>query len=189
MTKDLWEITWIGRGGQGAVTASTTLAKAAFLDGYADVQAFPFFGAERRGAPVRAFTRISNNVILDYSQIYVSDIVVLFDYKLLKILNLSDEIKKNGTLVVNSDEISREEFEGNFDVYVIDANKVASELSLIIAGVPIVNTSMLGAFAKATNLVTLNSLLKALEVMWPKQFFKQNSEACKLAYKNCIKVI
>ena len=95
------EIRFHGRGGQGAVVASRMLAQAAFLAGN-HVQAFPDFGLERRGAPVLAFTRIQDSPILDHSKIYVPDVVVVLDASLLDLLDVSEGIKEDGLILVNS---------------------------------------------------------------------------------------
>ena len=90
------EIRWHGRGGQGGVTSAELLAKAAFLDGYKGVQAFPNFGAERRGAPVKAFTRISDKEINVRSQIYEPDIVAIMDPGIVDLIDPTEGIKEKG---------------------------------------------------------------------------------------------
>jgi 2-oxoacid:acceptor oxidoreductase gamma subunit (pyruvate/2-ketoisovalerate family) len=184
----LWEITWLGRGGQGAVTASNALAKAAYLDGYNDVQAFPFFGAERRGAPVKAFTRISKDKIYDNSQIYTSDVLVVLEYVLLENIDLKKEIKKNGFLIINTSKNNFENDLKNFNIFTVNATKIALDSELTLAGFPIVNTPMLGAFAKSTKLITFNSVISVIRDMWPEKFLEKNVNAAKLAYEQTVEV-
>ncbi|HIP35033.1 MAG TPA: pyruvate ferredoxin oxidoreductase, partial [Methanothermococcus okinawensis] len=95
------EIRFHGRGGQGAVTAAKILAKAAFYDGKYS-QGFPFFGVERRGAPVMAFTRIDHKKIIVRSQVYNPDYVVVQDATLLDTVNVVEGLKKDGIVIVNT---------------------------------------------------------------------------------------
>ena len=180
--KDVWEITFLGRGGQGAVTASNAVANAAYLEGFFDVQAFPFFGAERRGAPVKAYARISTTKIYDNSQISLPDILVVLDYKLLDGLIIEKELKNNGLLIVNFPNIKFPIESKNFQVFIVDATNIALKLSLTVAGFPIVNTPMLGAFVKASKLISLDNMIKAIHDMWPIKFLDKNIAAIKKAY-------
>lgn len=157
----LVEIRWHGRGGQGAVTSAELLARAAIDEGkYA--QAFPSFGPERRGAPVLAFDRISNDQpIRVRAEILEPDVVVVLDSGLLRIVNVTSGLKEKGVLVINSGEPLRdmESRLGNkWRLAIIDATKIAREL----LGVPIVNTTMLGALLRATEVVKLESLVEPL---------------------------
>jgi len=104
----LIEVRWHGRGGQGAVTAAQILAEAAYLEGYKGVQAFPYFGAERRGAPIMAFTRMSDEEIRIRSQIYNPDFVVVLDSTLLGLIRVDEGLKEGGIIIVNS---SKEPYE------------------------------------------------------------------------------
>lgn len=186
MESKVWEITWMGRGGQGAVTASNALAKAAFLEGFSDVQAFPFFGAERRGAPVKAYTRISKEKIYDCSQIYKSDFLIILEPALLDLLPIKkNDVKNNGYVIINSAGRKITLSPESLKAYSVDATKIAMDMGLTLAGLPIVNTSMLGAFSKATGLVSLDSILIVIKDMWPEKFFEKNVAAIKLAYKEC----
>lgn len=157
----LTEIRWHGRGGQGAVTSAELLAQAAISEGkYA--QAFPAFGAERRGAPVTAFVRVDTKPILVRAEITEPDIVVLLDSSLLRTVDITAGLKARGILVVNTrkqpDEFGRE-FGSDWSLATVDATRIAREL----LGVPIVNTSMIGALAKATGVVDLDSVLEPLK--------------------------
>ena len=155
------EIRWHGRGGQGAVTSVEMLALAAIGEGkYA--QGFPSFGPERRGAPVAAFTRIDDKRIKVRSAIYNPDVVVVLDSSLVNLVNVTEGLKSDGTLVVNTtkspEELKKElNFQGK--VATIDASRIAWEE----LGVPITNTTMLGALIKAVRLVKLDSAKAPME--------------------------
>ncbi|ADG13987.1 pyruvate/ketoisovalerate oxidoreductase, gamma subunit [Methanocaldococcus infernus ME] len=171
------EIRFHGRGGQGAVTAAQILAKAAFYDGKY-CQAFPFFGVERRGAPVRAFTRIDDKEILIRSQIYEPDYVVVLDPTLLDSVNVLEGLKKDGAVIVNT----VKDLDLGYKVYTLDATKIA----LDVLGVPIVNTSMVGAFAGATKLVSLESVKKAILETFKGKLGEKNALAAEKAYNEII---
>jgi 2-oxoacid:acceptor oxidoreductase gamma subunit (pyruvate/2-ketoisovalerate family) len=146
------EVRWHGRGGQGGVTSAELLAKAAYLDGYKGVQAFPFFGSERRGAPVKAFTRISTKEINVRSQIYEPDIVAVLDSSILDLIDVTEGLKEGGKVIVNTSSKASELSLNRGHVYTYDGTGIALKLGLLVAGLPVVNTTMLGAFAKATDL-------------------------------------
>jgi pyruvate ferredoxin oxidoreductase gamma subunit len=155
------EIRWHGRGGQGAVTSAELLAKAAINEGkYA--QAFPAFGAERRGAPVLAFDRVSSQVpIRVRAEITAPNVVVVLDSSLLRVVNVTAGLNEKGTLVINSRKMLSEieaDFGNKWRLAVIDASRIARE----VLGVPIVNTTMLGALLKATGIVKPESLFEPL---------------------------
>ncbi len=102
INKSLYEIRWHGRGGQGAITAAKIVAQAAFLEGYGGVTAAPSFGAERRGAPVSASTRISQEPVMVMSQVENPDVVVVLDQTLLKRDGETCGLSTGGGLIVNS---------------------------------------------------------------------------------------
>lgn len=170
------EVRFHGRGGQGAVTAARLLAEAAFLEGKY-CQAFPFFGAERRGAPVVAFTRINNKPIEVRTQVYEPNHVVVLDPTLLEAINVAAGLKRRGTLVLNAKK-APEGFRA-IKVAVVDATAVAIET----LGIPITNTAMLGAFAKATKLVSLDSIVKAVQGYFKNKLAEKNVAAVKAAYE------
>jgi len=158
-----YEIRWHGRGGQGAITAAKIIAEAAYHSGYQGVTATPSFGAERRGAPVSASTRISPKTILVVSQVEKPDIVVVLDQTLLKYPEVTSGLNKNGWLVVNSWQHPKElNIDGNFNIATADATKICQELGLIVAGLTVVNTAILGAFLRATKMVDMSSLEKII---------------------------
>lgn len=175
------EIRFHGRGGQGAVTASKILALAAFEEGKY-VISFPFFGTERRGAPVTAFTRIDDDPILLKTQIYNPDIVVILDPYVLKTGNVTSGVKEDGLFIINSRK-SPSEFNLPRRTVTVDATSIAVSLGLGSRANPIINTAMLGAFAKATELVSLESVVGATVESSPKKP-DVNAMAVKQAYSS-----
>lgn len=176
------EIRWHGRGGQGAVTSAEMLALSAIEEGkYA--QAMPSFGPERRGAPVLAFTRVdSSGHVRVRSGIVEPDIVVVLDPGLLEIVEVTAGLKSGGTIVMNTQKTLKEiktEIDGPWKIAVINATAIAKEL----LGVPIVNTTMLGALIKATGIVQLKSVEAPLMERFGGRG-KNNIEACKKAYED-----
>ena len=182
----LKEIRIHGRGGQGGVTAAELLAHAAFAEGKW-VQAIPFFGAERRGAPVKAFARISDKPISIRSQVYNPDYVLVLDSTLLEVIDVTEGLKKDGIIVVNTTKKPEELGIKGYRVATVDATGIALELKLLVAGLPVLNTSMLGAFAKATEEVKLESVMKVIGEQWPGSVGKKNAEGAALAYKRLVK--
>ena len=151
-----YEIRWHGRGGQGAITAAKIVAQAAYLKGYRGVTAAPSFGAERRGAPVSASTRISPEPVMVISQVEKPDTVVVLDHTLLKYQEVTSGLGKKGWLVVNSWQHPKElNITGDFNIATADATRVCRELGLIIAGLPVVNTAILGALVRTTKVVDM----------------------------------
>ena len=170
------EIRFHGRGGQGSVTAAEILAKAAFKDGkYA--QAFPFFGVERRGAPVMAFTRIDDKPIDIRYQIYNPDYVLVLDDGLMSVTDVFSGAKENTEVIINI----AQEFKENKDipVYSIDATGIALDM----LGRNIVNTIILGYFAKKTQVVSIDSLIEVIKETFPGKVGELNAEATKKAYE------
>jgi pyruvate ferredoxin oxidoreductase gamma subunit len=164
------------------VIGAELLAKAVFLDGKWS-QASPFFGAERRGAPVKAFTRISDEEILLRSQIYDPDYVIVLDSKLLDTVNVVEGLKQNGMIVINTNK-KPEDLRLGFDVATVNATDIALKLDLLLAGLPIVNTAMLGALAKATGEVSINSICRAILDEWPEKAGEANVASAMTAYES-----
>jgi len=163
MNTRLYEIRWHGRGGQGAITAAKIMAQAAYLDGYRGVTSAPSFGAERRGAPVSASTRISPDPVMVMSQVEEPDVVVVLDHTLLRDPDVTSGLRKGGWLVVNSRQRPQElKVKGDFNIATADATRVCRELGLIVAGLTVVNTAILGAFVRATEMVDMASVEKAI---------------------------
>lgn len=182
----LKEIRIHGRGGQGGVTAAEVLASAAFKEGKW-VQAIPFFGAERRGAPVKAFARLSDEPILVRSQVYNPDYVMVLDETLLDIVDVAEGLKKDGIVIVNTTKKPEEINIKEGHVATVDATGIALELQLVVAGLPVLNTTMLGAFAKATDEVKLDSVIKAIKEEWSGAAGEKNARAATLAYERLAK--
>ena len=155
--KDIMEFRWHGRGGQGAWTASELLARTALKEGKF-IQSFPEFGPERMGAPVAAFTRISEKPIRIHCSVYEPDVVVVLDPTLLKTVPVASGLVDDGTIIVNSTESpDKVRMQLNSDrgtLWIIPA----TEIALNILGLPITNTALLGTVAKATNIVSLDTI-------------------------------
>ena len=167
------EIRTHGRGGQGAVTAMEILAKAAGLDSkYA--QAFPSFGVERRGAPVKAFCRISDQPITIRSQVYEPDYVIILDPSLLELPEIKEGLKENSLIVINSNQKP--------DFTQKSHNYDATSLALEILGRDIVNTALLGVFARVTGTVSLESLLKIMDERFSGKVAELNKQLVERAY-------
>jgi len=182
--KSLIEIRWHGRGGQGAVTSAELIAQAAISEGkYA--QAFPSFGPERRGAPVQAFNRIdSQEPVRIRADIYEPDVVVVLDPGLLSIVNVTSGLKKNGMVIINTRKTAsqiKSEFNIKYPVATVNATKIAREQ----LGVPIVNTTMLGALIKATGAINKDSILAPLEKRFGR-LGERNIKAMETAYKGAV---
>jgi pyruvate ferredoxin oxidoreductase gamma subunit len=176
----LTEIRWHGRGGQGAVTSTEMLAQAAISEGkYA--QAFPSFGPERRGAPVQAFNRIdTHEPVRIRADITQPDVVVVLDPSLMDKVNVTSGLKKNGWVVINTRKTAKEiksEFGIKFPVATVNANKIARE----VLGVPIVNTTMLGAVVKVTGIIDRKSAYAPLEKRFGR-LGERNIKAMETAY-------
>jgi 2-oxoacid:acceptor oxidoreductase gamma subunit (pyruvate/2-ketoisovalerate family) len=178
------EIRWHGRGGQGAITAAKIIAQAAFLKGFRGITAAPSFGAERRGAPVSASTRISSEPVLVVSQVENPDIVVVLDHTLLKYPEVTQGLGKNGWMIVNSPLSPKElGLKGEYNVATADATKVCQDLGLIVAGLVIVNTAILGALLRATKIVEMPILEKVIRERFSKSTVEINLAAINKTYE------
>lgn len=186
--KDLIEIRWHGRGGQGAKTASLLLADAAFNTGKY-IQGFPEYGPERMGAPITAFNRISVNPIRVHSNIYEPDYVVVVDDTLLRSVDVTAGLKEEGAIVINTtkgiDEINPllKGYKGR--VYTIDARKISEET----LGKYFPNTPMLAAIVKVTEIMPENDFINDMESSFKHKFAKKpevidgNMKALKMSLK------
>ena len=183
-TAQLIEIRWHGRGGQGAVTSAELLAQAAISEGkYA--HAFPSFGPERRGAPVLAFVRIdSKEPIRIRAEITQPDVVVVLDPRLIQVVNVTSGLKDRGMLIVNTKRAPQDiksEFENKWGLATVDAMRIARET----LGVPITNTTMVGALVRATGVVRLESLFEPLKHRFGR-LAERNINAMKRAYEETL---
>ena len=157
------EIRFHGRGGQGTVVASVLLAKAFFNAGFW-VQTFPVFGVERRGAPVEAYLRLAKDKILTRSNVYNPDHVVVQDVKLLESVDVTAGLKPGGWVIVNT--LRQPEnlsiFTG-FHLACVDATGIAIRNRLGTPTHPIINTAMIGAFARALEMPPLEMVFDAIK--------------------------
>ncbi|MBZ0263988.1 2-oxoacid:acceptor oxidoreductase family protein [bacterium] len=180
------EIRWHGRGGQGAVTASKFLAETVLALGK-EVQSFPQFGSERRGAPIMAFTRISNDPITLYNTIDSPNILIVLDATLLKYPQVLQGFKENGLLLVNSEEKPADLCNRLDNISGVIATVPATKIAIECLGKPIVNTAMFGALIGITKLIPLEDALLVMEKKYREEFsekiFAGNLEAIKMACK------
>jgi 2-oxoacid:acceptor oxidoreductase gamma subunit (pyruvate/2-ketoisovalerate family) len=184
VNKKLYEIRWHGRGGQGAITAAKIVAQAAYLTGYRGVTAAPTFGAERRGAPVSASTRISREPVMVMSQVEEPDIVVVLDQTLLRYEDVTGGLRKGGWIIVNSWQKPGElKVKGDFNIATADATRICRELGLVVAGLTIANTAILGAFVRATELVDMASLETVIRQRFTNSAMNTNLAAIKKTYE------
>jgi 2-oxoacid:acceptor oxidoreductase gamma subunit (pyruvate/2-ketoisovalerate family) len=176
------EIRFHGRGGQGTVVASILLAKAFFKAGY-DVQTFPLFGVERRGAPVEAYLRLDKQKILTRNNVYTPDHVVVQDAKLLESVDVIKGLKPGGWILLNSPKAPEqlESFLG-FRLAFVDATHIAVNCDLGTRTHPIINTAMIGAFARIMEMPPLDIISEAIQAEIVTKPDK-NIQASKEAYK------
>ncbi|MFN3622109.1 MAG: 2-oxoacid:acceptor oxidoreductase family protein [Nitrososphaerales archaeon] len=162
----LIELRFHGRGGQGVATAAELFVRAAAYDNWF-VQSTPFFGAERRGALVAAYARVSDSPIWLREPVYNPDIVVVFDQRALSEAGVLDGLKTGGKILVNSNQ-RPEEIKHNigeeFQLFIVDATGISMEHLKR----PIVNTTLLGALASITDLTSLEALRRAILYRFPK---------------------
>ena len=145
-------------------------------------QAIPSFGPERRGAPVSAFNRVSDKEIHVRSGVYRPDILIVLDQTLLSLEGITDGLKVGGMIIVNTNQTAEEikkQIDYSGTLALVDANKIALEEM----GVSIANTAILGAVAKATGLVGMNSIVKAIDERFPGRIGEKNAAAARRAYE------
>ncbi|HVP80857.1 MAG TPA: 2-oxoacid:acceptor oxidoreductase family protein [Thermodesulfobacteriota bacterium] len=182
------EIKISGRGGQGVVLASQILAAALSRNGMW-VQAFPSFGAERRGAPVSAFVRADREEITLRCGVYHPDWIIVLDAQLLGNAAILSGIKEDGSILVNGKEVPEEVHRtGRSRVFVVDAVAIAQSFRLGTDSFPIVNTAMAGAFAKASGLISLDRILEAVREAVPVEK-ERNEAAAREAYEHVKRII
>ncbi|MDD1719025.1 MAG: pyruvate ferredoxin oxidoreductase subunit gamma [Methanoregulaceae archaeon] len=166
-----------GRGGQGSVTAAELIAVAAF-EGGVSAQAFPAFGVERRGAPVQAFVRFNKEKIRLRSQVYEPDYIIVQDSTLIKDVNIFQGVKPGGIVIINTEKKLDYPVPDGVKVITIDATKIA----LDVLGLPITNTSLMGAFSGATGQIGLEALEDAIRHRFKGDLAEKNIEAARKAY-------
>ena len=178
----LKEFRWHGRGGQGAWTASELLARAAIHEGKY-IQSFPEFGPERMGAPVKAYTRISDQPIRLHCAVYKPNLSIVMDPTLIATVPVTEGLDENGILIINSPkkpERMKEELKMNKGtVWTVNA----TEIAMRILGRAITNTAMLGAVAQSTGIVKMDSIEKAVKDRFPGPIAEKNMGVIKEAYK------
>ena len=178
----LKEFRWHGRGGQGAWTASELLARAAIHEGKY-IQSFPEFGPERMGAPVKAYTRISEEPIRLHSAVYHPNLAIVMDPTLLATVPVTEGLGEDGILILNTTNDSKamkNKLKMNQGtVWTVSA----TEIALRILGRALTNTAMLGVVARATGIVEMESIEKAVNDRFPEQLAEKNIGVIKEAYK------
>ncbi len=182
------EIIIHGRGGQGAVTACEIIAEAAYLSGnFVDVHAYPSFGAERRGAPVQAYVKLSRtDTIWDRAQIENPNVLIIFDETILN-QEIVSSLKQGGIFIINSEkdpEFFVDEFNLSSDIKIVvaDISKIAIEKNLTIDGNPVINTPILGLLSKALPDLNLNNLKTVVLKRMGENLGKLNYELIEQGY-------
>lgn len=163
----MMEIRFHGRGGQGTVVATILLAKAFFDAGY-DVQSFPLFGVERRGAPVEAYLRVDSKPILIRTNVYEPDHIVVLDQTLLKAVDVTRGLRPGGWVLMNAPELPpRPERFSAYRLALVDATRIALKHELGTRTHPIVNTAIMGALAKVLGTPPIEAVAAAIEEEFP----------------------
>ena len=181
------EVIQISRGGSGGVTGAKILAEAGMYEGL-DTQAIPVYGSERRGATVQAYVRFDTEPIKIHSPVYFANHALILDMSLFDKIDV-DKIDKDGVIVINSKEVPEALKGSGRKVAFVDATGISQELGLVLSGFTLVNISMLGAFAKGTELVSLDNLLKAITSFMGERIAPKNVEAAKRAFEETEVVI
>lgn len=158
-----FEVRWHGRGGQGAKTAALLFGEAAMETGKY-IQAFPEYGPERTGAPVKSFNRLADGPIRIHTQVLNPDVVVVLDSSLLDCLDVTEGLKEGGNLIINTQESAAEISKKlartkGFKLATVDASKIAMEI--LKRDVP--NTVMLGAMVKVTGALEWEQMLTSIK--------------------------
>jgi len=179
------EISMHCRGGQTCITASQLLAEMAFEEDFKDTIAIPIIGAERRGAPIQAFSKISKSKsIKTYDSVVNPDYILMFDTSLLNISRIKETIKEGTTLIVNSPEsIDTSELPKNIKVYIVDATGICIQNDFMHSSGPILNIPMLGAFGKITGYYNLKSMEKVIKKEFGEGRLEKNMRVAKEAYE------
>ena len=171
------EIIWHGRGGQGAFTAARLLGAAYSLSENTFVLAFPSFGPERRGAPIRAFTKLDKKPIGNRSEITKADYSIFLDDTLFS-EQAFDELKPDGKIILNTKKKNDDE-----RVITIDGDSIAEKH----LGLPITNTILLGALAAVSGYVSLDNIIEAVRQTMPPRLHEKNIAAVRAAYEEAVK--
>jgi len=184
MKRKCIEVRWHGRGGQGAVTAAMILAEAAYYEGFRGVTAAPFFGAERRGAPIIATNRLGREPIRTFSLVEYPNVVVVLDETLLKVVNVAAGICSDGLILINTSKPPEAvQIDTPVNIATTNASEWARQAGLLVSGTVLFNTTILGGFARATGLVGLDSIEKALLTHFNSEAAARNIKGARLAYE------
>ena len=175
LMKDIFEIRIHGRGGQGAKTASQFIAEAGLGLGK-HIQAFPEYGPERAGAPMKAYARISDKPIKTYAPVVNPDVVMVIDPTLVGPVDVAEGLTQEGVLIVNTNESvdsikKKTGFQGK--IYTVDATKI----SIDTVGRNLPNTPMLGALVKATNIIPLEAIFDSINHKFIKKLGEEKTNA------------
>lgn len=179
------EISMHCRGGQTCITASQLLTEMAFEEGFKDTIAIPIIGAERRGAPIQAFAKISKSkAIKTYDSVVNPDYILMFDTSLLDIPKIKETIKDGTTLIVNSpDPIDTTDLPKNIKIFVVDATGICIQRKFMHSSGPILNIPMLGAFGKVTGYYDLNIMEKVIKKKFGEGRLEKNMITAKEAFE------
>ncbi len=185
------EITFHGRGGQTAITASQLLAEMAFEEGFSDTIAIPIIGAERRGAPIQAFTKLSRDKsIKTYDSVKNPHYMLIFDTSLLQIPKVKETIKSEVVLIVNSkDSFDVKQYGQNIRLFIVDATGICIKRDFMHASGPILNIPMLGAFGKITGYYNLETMEKVIKKEFGEVRLEKNMSVARDAYNTVKEVI
>ena len=178
----LREFRWHGRGGQGAWTASELLARAAINEGKY-IQSFPEFGPERMGAPVKAYTRISDKPIKLHCAVYNPNFAIVMDPTLLATVPVTEGLDEEGMLILNTPKEPKSMKEELKMTTGTICTVPATDIAMRILGRLITNTAMLGAAARVTGIVKMESIEKAVKARFPGPLAEKNIVVIKEAYK------
>ena len=180
------EVTFHGRGGQTAVTASQLLAEFTFEKGFKDMIAIPIIGAERRGAPIQAFTKISEDKsIRTYDSVKEPDYMLIFDTSLISIPRINESIKEGVTLIVDSVRpLDKNKLPKNVKIFIVDATGICIKNNFMHSSGPILNIPMLGAFGKITGYYDLEIMKKVLKKEFGEERIDKNMAVAKDAYES-----
>ncbi|MBC8278726.1 MAG: 2-oxoacid:acceptor oxidoreductase family protein [FCB group bacterium] len=177
------EIRFHSRGGQGGVIAGKLLAVAFDKEGKF-VQTFPSFGVERRAAPVQTFLRIDDRPIRIRNQVYAPDMLIVLDPSLITFTPVLAGLKDGGKIIINTEKTSADfDFSDMYETVTVNASKIALDHKLGSMTQPIVNTAILGAFAKITGLVSIESVIEAIVGDIPVKP-EENAAAAREAYES-----
>ncbi len=188
------DITIHGRGGMGVVTCAEIIAEAAYLSGnFVDVHAYPSFGAERRGAPVQAYTKLSRtDTIWDRAQIENPNVLIIFDETVLD-QDIASSLKQDGYFIINSEKnpgffVKKYNLSKDTKIIVADISNLALEKNLTIDGNPVINTPILGLLSKALPELNLDNLKVVVNKRMGEKLGKLNYDLIEQGY-NLAKIL